>query len=75
MTLPTWHRDAACVDTDPEAWFPPKGEPAKTARRICAACPVRTDCLQWAIDHRIREGIWGGLGPKARDELARRAAA
>lgn len=40
------------------------------ARAICSACPVRTDCLRYALRNNEREGMWGGLTPAERDVLA-----
>ena len=45
------------------------------ARSICAACPVRLPCLQWALAEGIDDGIWGGVefgayyGPLCRNKL------
>ena len=58
-----WLPEALCSQTDPEIFFPEKGEPGRTAREICFKCPVIHDCLQWAIDNREMHGIWGGLSP------------
>jgi WhiB family redox-sensing transcriptional regulator len=58
--LPWWHSLALCAQTDSEAFFPEKGASAKPAKRICAECPVQTQCLDWALDRGERYGIWGG---------------
>ncbi|TMR13807.1 WhiB family transcriptional regulator [Nonomuraea turkmeniaca] len=42
------------------------------AKAICAGCPVRGDCLRWALEHGERWGIWGGLNPRERRHLRRR---
>jgi uncharacterized protein with von Willebrand factor type A (vWA) domain len=44
--------EARCLDADPEAFFPEKGGSTREAKRICAACPVRDECLQYALDER-----------------------
>ena len=56
-----WRELAACRGTDLEVFFPERGESAGPARRVCAACPVRHACLDYAITNRITHGIWGGL--------------
>jgi hypothetical protein len=52
-----------------EVFFPERGESAGPARRVCAACPVRQPCLDYAISNRIVHGIWGGLTERERRAL------
>ena len=50
-----------------EVFFPGRGETAGPARQACAQCPVRLQCLEFAVSNRIVYGIWGGLtGPERR---------
>ena len=58
----SWRLEALCAQVDPELWFPEHGasEEAREARRICAQCPVRTSCLQSALDTGEQYGLWGG---------------
>jgi WhiB family transcriptional regulator, redox-sensing transcriptional regulator len=56
-----WRELAACRGADLEVFFPGRGESAGPARQVCAACPVRQPCLDYAITNRITHGIWGGL--------------
>lgn len=44
----------------------------RTAREVCAACPVRLECLVDALDHAISFGVWGGLTERERRALTRR---
>lgn len=74
-----WRQEALCAQTDPEIFFPEPGANATPARRICAGCHVRTDCLRDALEHRdIAFGVRGGLTPTQRrallNEQNRRAA-
>ena len=55
-------------------FFPGRGEPTEPARRICASCPVRQPCLDYAIGHGIVHGIWGGLTERDRRALRSRHA-
>jgi WhiB family redox-sensing transcriptional regulator len=71
-TARKWAARALCVGADPEAFFPPGDAPAAEARAICAACPVRGQCLAYAITADERFGIWGGLDPRQRRTLRRR---
>ena len=50
-------------------FFPGRGETAGPARQVCAACPVRQPCLDYAITNRITYGIWGGLTERERRAL------
>jgi WhiB family redox-sensing transcriptional regulator len=53
-----------------KVFFPEPGANATPARRICATCPVRTDCLRDALEHRdIAFGVRGGLTPTQRRAL------
>ena len=62
----TWQNKALCSQTDPEAFFPEKGGSTRDAKRVCAQCEVREQCLKWAIDHDERFGIWGGMSERER---------
>lgn len=59
---------------DPDMWHPvaTNMETGRAPKAICAACPVQTTCLQYADDHHIADGIYGGLDPAERKNLARR---
>jgi len=72
-----WWRSAACQDTDPELFFPVTqygpgaGETAR-AKAVCADCPVRRQCLQYALATGQMHGVWGGLTESERQlHLAR----
>jgi WhiB family redox-sensing transcriptional regulator len=67
-----WRELAACRGTDLEVFFPGRGESAGPARQVCAACPVRQACLDYAISNRIVHGIWGGLTGRERRALQSR---
>ena len=67
--LAGWRYLAACRGTDLQVFFPGRGEPAEPARRICAGCPVRQPCLDYALSHAITHGIWGGLTERDRRPL------
>lgn len=60
-----WQDEAACRNTDPAVFF--DAERWHTARAICAGCPVREACLEYALTQRIKSGIWAGLSPQQRD--------
>ena len=66
----TWRADAACNGADLDLFFPEKGEHGLAAKRICARCPVLTDCLEFALTTRAT-GIWGGMTDLERRQLVR----
>ena len=66
-----WQEQALCAQTDPEAFFPEKGGSTREAKRICRACGVRDECLEFALEHDERFGIWGGLSDRERRRLKR----
>ena len=65
----SWRDRAACRGTDPDLFFPERGESADPARQICARCPVRQPCLVYALDKGIAHGVWGGLTERERRVL------
>jgi WhiB family transcriptional regulator, redox-sensing transcriptional regulator len=62
----SWMDFAICQETDPEAFFPEKGGSTRDAKRVCRDCPVRSECLDYAMEHDERFGIWGGLSERQR---------
>ena len=61
----SWRDDAVCRDADPDLFFPvgttgPVLRQIDEAKRICRACPAQTQCLSWALDHGVTDGVWGG---------------
>lgn len=68
-----WVREAACAGHDPELFFAEHATGSYAeARTICAACPVTTECLTWAVETNTQFGMWGGLAPHQRAHLRRR---
>jgi WhiB family transcriptional regulator, redox-sensing transcriptional regulator len=61
-----WRMYALCAETDPEAFFPDKGGSTREAKLVCRGCPVRGDCLEYALANEERFGIWGGLSERER---------
>lgn len=66
-----WQEDALCAQTGAEFFFPEPGSSVRDAKRICALCPIRTACLDFALSNDERFGVWGGLSEKERLELRR----
>jgi Transcription factor WhiB len=74
LTVPAWMRQGSCVHADPDVFFPDKGGSAAAAKAVCAGCPVRTDCLDYALANSERFGVWGGLSERERRNLPQPAA-
>ncbi len=79
ITLPDlderpWAALGSCRGADPDLFFPgPDGNPAE-ALKICSGCPVRDECLEWALEARIHYGVWGAMVERERHRLLRRSA-
>lgn len=65
----SWMDLGSCVGEDQDLWFPTEKSNAKTAKQICAACPVRLECLEYAVSANERYGVWGGLSYKERQAI------
>jgi WhiB family redox-sensing transcriptional regulator len=71
-----WRADSACLGTDPDLFFPisATGRSAKqvaAAKAICARCPVRSACFEFALTQRDIQGIWGGSTDEERKKMRR----
>jgi WhiB family redox-sensing transcriptional regulator len=69
LTPEPWMQDAACAQTDPDMFFPTPGDHASEARAVCAVCPVRDECLAYALRTGQRIGIWGGMSAAERSRI------
>ena len=67
-----WMAKGNCRTVAPSAFFPSDGVGVEVARRICADCPVKEPCLEYALLHRIDHGVWGGASERERRRIARR---
>jgi WhiB family redox-sensing transcriptional regulator len=67
-----WMRDAACRGVDDIDFFPESMTTISAARAValCNQCPVQEACARYAMVNDIEYGIWGGLSPRARREIA-----
>jgi WhiB family redox-sensing transcriptional regulator len=68
---PAWHARAACRGMGTDQFFPARGEHIDNARAICDSCPVRSECLDAAIENIDRHGIWGGTSERERRRIRR----
>lgn len=70
-----WREDALCAQTDPEVFHPEPGHSVRAAKRVCMACEVRTECLDYALGAGEHGGVWGGLSDRERRALQRQRGA
>lgn len=66
-----WKLDGACLLEPTDLFFPDRGQSAQAAKLICSTCPVKVQCLRFAIEQRQWDGIWGGTNEKDRRPLIR----
>jgi WhiB family redox-sensing transcriptional regulator len=69
-----WQERAACFGVDPDVFFPISEEEAGPALMFCTACPIKEECLAWALKNGERYGVWGGLTEQQRRRLQRQVA-
>jgi len=67
-----WMADGLCADVAPSTFFPSDGAGVERARKICFGCPVREECLEHALIHRIDHGVWGGCSERERRRILKR---
>lgn len=66
-----WTARARCQNWDPEIFFADPRADSMEAKRVCAGCPVRRECLEYALRTDQRFGVWGALTELERRELIR----
>ncbi len=69
--LGDWQELAQCRGRDPEIFYPQRGVPTASAKTLCRECPVKSECLEYALVNEERFGIWGGLSERERKKLHR----
>lgn len=68
-----WRAIGLCGQADPDLFFAVGAPEHKQAKRICRSCPVREQCLSYAMDCPVDHGIWGGLTERERRRWRRNA--
>jgi len=69
-----WRDRALCAQVGGDWWFPEANKKAPEAKAICQACPVRAQCLQYALDAGETAGIWAGYSGRQLRRMRRDAA-
>ena len=67
-----WMAEGNCRSESPSLFFPSDGVGVAVARRVCATCPVKGPCLEYALRNGIDHGVWGGASERERRRIARR---
>ncbi|MEO5838106.1 MAG: WhiB family transcriptional regulator [Acidimicrobiales bacterium] len=67
-----WMAEGNCAQQKPTVFFPSDGVGVEVARRICATCPVKEPCLEYALEQRIDHGVWGGCSERERRRILKR---
>jgi WhiB family redox-sensing transcriptional regulator len=71
-TETAWMARGNCRLYPPATFFPSDGVGVDKARAICAGCPVSHECLEYALEHRIDHGVWGGCSERERRRILKR---
>jgi len=58
-----------CNNHPPAVFFPSDGVGVEIAKKICATCPAKDPCLDYALDSRIDHGVWGGTSERQRRRI------
>jgi WhiB family redox-sensing transcriptional regulator len=69
-----WQENANCLGVDPDLFFPERGASTREAKSVCRGCEVRVECLEYALAHGEKFGIWGGLSERERRRVRRQRA-
>jgi WhiB family redox-sensing transcriptional regulator len=73
LKRPAWQADAACRGRAVDTFFPGANEDLADIIAICRGCPVKTECLNYALEDPSLKGVWGGTSARERSRLRRRA--
>jgi WhiB family redox-sensing transcriptional regulator len=69
-----WQERANCLGVDPDLFFPERGASTREAKAVCRGCEVQAECLEYALAHGEKFGIWGGLSERERRRVRRQRA-
>lgn len=67
-----WMVKGNCRDEPPSRFFPSDGVGVEAAQRICQGCPVKSPCLEYALEQRVDHGVWGGASERERRRILKR---
>ncbi len=67
----SWRVNSACQGLDPDIFYPESEDNCDEAIAICESCHVRIACLNYALETREKQGVWGGASARERRRLLR----
>jgi len=67
----SWMIQGKCLGTDPELFFPERGDSTVEAKATCQGCPVQHPCLEYALEAGEKFGVWGGKSERERRKIRR----
>lgn len=59
-----WREKAACKGMDPAIFYPKRGQDSRPAKKVCASCPVSSECFEYGYLYGEHHGIWGGVSER-----------
>ena len=68
---PKWMAEALCAQVDTDVFFPEQGASVQMAKQVCRRCNVQQECLDYAVEHKIIHGVWGGMADRDRRKIRR----
>ena len=73
-----WMADGLCTQVGPGPFFPEGSsshvvKATREAVKVCRRCPVASECLEYALAHDERFGVWGGTTEHERARMRRPA--
>jgi WhiB family transcriptional regulator, redox-sensing transcriptional regulator len=68
-----WEDRAQCRTADTDTFFGAGATQEYRAKVVCKSCPVRWECLAYALRHRVEHGVWGGLTDRERRRVLNRS--
>lgn len=66
-----WRELGACKGLDPSIFYPDDDSEANDAKAVCTSCGVRVACLEYALQSREKQGVWGGATERERRRMVR----
>lgn len=69
LRIPDFYEKALCPQVDNDGFFPDRGASPRAAKQVCLSCPVRAECLEYALENDERWGVWGGTSEAERRKM------